>query len=84
MIEVHAFTTDGRALGTRIIERDNISDRTAINMAFFDFAQTLKGEDLIASKMTDGGIAASLNLQFTVERKPCMKPAPSPSSPSSS
>lgn len=76
MIEVHGYTHDGRHVGTRTIEQDNISDRRAVIMAFHSFTEVITDNDLAATTMTDG-YAVSLNLNLYVERKPCMKPEPS-------
>ena len=84
MIEAHGYTLDGRFLGTRVIEQDNISDRTAINLAFFDLCEMAANGDLHTKRMNHdegyGNYAVSLNMKIHLERKPCTKPALSPSS----
>lgn len=86
MILIHAYTPEGRYMGCRTVERDNISDRRAAVQAFYSFAEVAANEDLHMTQMnhdTDfASYAVSLNLKLYVERKPCTKPASSPSLPS--
>ncbi len=86
MILIHAYTHDGRYMGCRTVECDNITDRRAVAQAFPTFVEVMKNNDLHMTQMnhdTDfASYAVSLNLKLYVERKPCTKPASSPSLPS--
>lgn len=81
MILIHAYTPDGRYMGCRTVERDNVSDRRAAAQAFYSFAEVAANEDLHMTQMSEG-YAISLNLKLYVERKPCSQLEPSHSLPS--
>lgn len=80
MIEIKGYDAQGVYLGTKVIGEDNITDRHAVDIAFHAFAADLDHFSTDAARLADQGFNVSININLYLERKPCTRPAPSPSS----